>query len=352
MSRAAITLTQFLIDERRRFPTAKGDFNSLLLDVATACKTIARTVAQGKLDPLHAGGVEDDGAATRKRLEAFCHDAFVRLNEATGTLAGLASEQLGAPYPIPMGWPRGKYLLLVDPLNGAANVDVNSPVGSVFSILRTELGRDVTERDFLQPGSAQVAAGYALYGPSTMLVLTVGRGVHGFTLDPFLGDFYLTHPDLSIPADTQELAVDASNSRSWETPVQRYVNECLAGTTGARGKDFTVRWVSSMAAVAHRILLRGGVFLCPHDSKTPPVAGPLRLLYEANPLGFLVEQAGGRASTGRGALLDVAPKALHERIGLVLGSRREVERVERYHAEPSALLSGDPLFAERGLFRD
>jgi fructose-1,6-bisphosphatase I/sedoheptulose-1,7-bisphosphatase len=351
MSRAAITLTQFLIDERRRFPGATGDFNSLMLDVANACKTIARTVAQGKLDPLHMG-VEDDVATTRESLEAFSHDAFLRLKEVTGTLAGLASEQMATPYSIPLGSLRGKYLLLFDPLNGAANVDVNSPVGSVFSVLRTDRGRDVTDQDFLQPGTAQVAAGYALYGPSTMLVLTVGRGVYGFTLAPFLGEFYLTHRDIRIPDETNELAVDGSNSRAWETPVKRYVNECLAGTTGARGKDFTIRWVSSVVAVAHRILLRGGVFLYPHDARTPPVVEHLQLLYEANPLGFLIEQAGGRASTGRGRLLDVAPKELHQRIGVALGSRSEIERLERYHEEPSALLSGDPLFAERGLFRD
>ncbi len=351
-----ITLTQFLIDERRRFPGATGDFNGLILDVATACKTIARAVAVGCLDDLHGHPCEGQvivHGETQRQLDAFSNDCFLRVNEASGNLAGMASEGLPTPSQIPPDYPRGKYLLVFDPLDGSSNLDVNAPVGSVFSVLLSpEPGREVAEADFLQKGERQLAAGYALYGPSTMLVLSVGNGVHGFTLDPSLGDFRLTHRELRIPPETQEFAINSSNSRFWDTPVKRYVNECLAGTTGPRGKDFNMRWIASMVAEAHRLLLRGGVFLYPRDTQVPTSAGRLRLLYEANPLAFLIEQAGGRASTGSGPVLGVQPTTLHQRIGLVFGSRSEVERLERYHAEPHTLLSGDPLFAERGLFRD
>jgi fructose-1,6-bisphosphatase I/sedoheptulose-1,7-bisphosphatase len=349
-------LTQFLIDERKRFPSASGDFNGLILDVATACKTIAKAVAWGNLTDLH--GAHEDASVnvhgeTQKKLDVFANATFLRFNEASGTLAGMVSEEIETPYQIPEGCPRGKYLLLFDPLDGSSNIDVNAPVGTVFSILRApDSTRPVTDADFLQKGSQQVAAGYALYGPATMLVLTVGRGVHGFTLDPSLGDFVLTHPDLRIPEDTQEFSINTANSRFWEPPVKRYVDDCLKGTTGPRGKDFNMRWIAAMVADAHRLLLRGGVFLYPRDTKTPGSAGRLRLLYEANPLGFLVEQAGGRASTGAEPILGVQPTSIHQRIGLVFGSRNEVERIERYHADPNASLSGEPLFAVRGLFRD
>ena len=210
----------------------------------------------------------------------------------------------------------------------------------------------MSEADFLQPGSAQVAAGYALYGPSTMLVLTVGDGVHGFTLDPGLGEFMLTHPDLRVPQDTQEFAINASNARFWQAPVKRYVDECLAGKTGPRGKDFNMRWIASMVAEAHRILMRGGVFMYPRDTKDPDKPGRLRLLYEANPIGFIIEQAGGRASTGSQPILQVQPHALHQRIGLIFGSKNEVQRIERYHSEPDHGDPNTPLFTQRGLFRD
>jgi fructose-1,6-bisphosphatase I/sedoheptulose-1,7-bisphosphatase len=210
----------------------------------------------------------------------------------------------------------------------------------------------VTEKDFLQPGQQQVAAGYALYGPTTMLVLTVGNGAAGFTLDPNLGEFMLTHPKLQVPSDTQEFAINASNSRFWEAPIKRYVDECLAGKSGARGKDFNMRWIASMVAEAHRILMRGGVFMYPRDNKDPSKAGRLRLLYEANPIGMVMEQAGGRASTGREPMLSVKPDGLHQRIGLVFGSKNEVERIERYHAEPQPLDWHNPLFAKRSLFMD
>jgi fructose-1,6-bisphosphatase I / sedoheptulose-1,7-bisphosphatase len=359
------TLTQFLIEERRRYPDASGDFNAMVLDVALACKAIGRAVAFGELggamgnhitEGQLAGSVNVQGE-TQKKLDVISNDMFMRANEWGGHLAGMASEEMERPYNIPKQFPRGKYLLVFDPLDGSSNIDVNVSVGSIFSILRApqdviDSGRDVVVADFLQPGTKQMAAGYALYGPTTMMVLTVGTGVYGFTLDPNLGEFKLTHDRIQIPADTQEFAINASNSRFWEAPVKRYVDECLAGKTGPRGKDFNMRWIASMVAEAHRILMRGGVFMYPRDTKDPSKPGRLRLLYEANPIAMIMEQAGGRASTGREPMLKVQPTSLHQRIGLVFGSRNEVERIERYHTEPVAYRDEAPLFAERSLFRD
>jgi len=358
-----LTLTQYLIEQRRRFPGASGDFNALILDVALACKAIARAVAFGELGhslksaEVDVGGEINVQGETQKPLDVISNQVFTRLNEWGGHLAGMASEEMELPFQIPAEHARGKYLLVFDPLDGSSNIDVNVSVGSIFSVLRAPAdavasGRDVVEADFLQPGTQQVAAGYAIYGPTTMLVLTVGAGVVGFTLDPNLGEFMLTHPNIQVPADTHEFAINASNSRFWEQPVKRYVDECLAGKTGPRDKDFNMRWIASMVAEAHRILMRGGVFMYPRDTKDAAKPGRLRLLYEANPIGFIMEQAGGRASTGRQPVLGVQPSGLHQRIGLVFGSRNEVERIERYHAEPAKSERASPLFAERSLFRD
>ena len=346
------TLTRYLIEERRRFPQASGDLNALILDISLACKAIARIVAQGTLgDALQA----DAGAG--RPPGRVSSDIFIRMNEWSGQLAGMASEEMAHSFQVPPSHARGKYLLVFDPLDGAGNIDVNVSVGSIFSILRApqeaiDSGRDVVEGDFLQPGAVQVAAGYALYGPTTMFVLSVGNGVAGFTLDPTLGEFLLTHPDIQVPAQTREFAINASNHRFWEPPVKRYVDECLAGRSGVRGRDFNTRWIASTVAEVHRILMRGGVYLHPRDTREIDVPGRPRLLYEANPIGFVMEQAGGRASTGRQPMLGVKPSALHQRVGFVFGSRDEVELIERYHHEPLAREAGNPLFAERSLFRD
>lgn len=355
------TLTRYLIEQRRRFPQASGDLNALLLDVSLACKAIAHIVAFGALgegvpQAPSAGTVNVQGEV-QKPLDVLSNEIFLRMNEWNGHLAGMASEEMDEPFQIPGQYQRGKYLLVFDPLDGSSNIDVNVSVGSIFSILRApqdviDSGRDVTAADFLQPGASQVAAGYALYGPATMFVLTVGNGVVGFTLNPNLGEFLLTHENIRVPPDTQEFAINSSNSRFWEPPVKRYVDECLAGKTGARGKDFNMRWIASMVAEAHRILMRGGVFLYPRDTKDPSKPGRLRLLYEANPIGMVIEQAGGRASTGRQPMLDVQPSSLHQRIGLVFGSKTEVELIERYHHEPENREAPEPLFAERSLFRN
>jgi fructose-1,6-bisphosphatase I/sedoheptulose-1,7-bisphosphatase len=352
-AQGAKTLSRFLIEERRRHADTHADFISLVNDVRLACKRIAALIGKGALGGLHgtAGSANVHGEI-QHRLDVLSNDIFVRTTEWGGQLAGMVSEEMTEPYAIPSEYPRGRYLLLFDPLDGSSNLDVNVAVGSIFSILRCPDGcTNPLESDFLQPGCSQVCAGYAIYGPATMLVLTTGHGVHGFTLDREIGEFMLTHPDLRIPETTTEFAINASNSRHWEAPIKRYVSECQAGTAGPRGHDFNMRWIASLVAETHRILMRGGIFLYPRDRKDLTKAGRLRLLYEANPIAFIVEQAGGRASTGREPILELTPASLHERIGLIFGAREEVERIERYHIEHNDFEYDSPLFGMRTLFR-
>jgi fructose-1,6-bisphosphatase I len=331
------TITQFIIEEQRKIEGATGDFTSLLNDVVTACKVISNLVNKGGLiGVLGTAGSENVQGETQKKLDIITNEVFIKSNEWAGHLSAMASEEMDEIYPIPEGYPRGKYLLTFDPLDGSSNTDVNVSVGTIFSILRCPGERVCPHRDaFLQPGTQQVAAGYALYGPSTMMVLTTGNGVNGFTLDQDIGEFILTHRDMQIPASTREFAINASNMRFWEPPVRRYVDECLAGSEGPRGEDFNMRWIASMVAEVHRILTRGGIFMYPIDAKMKAKGGTgkLRLLYEANPMSFIVEQAGGAASTGRARILELAPEELHQRVPVILGSREEVERVVAYHAE-------------------
>ena len=348
------TLARFLIEERRRHPSSSGELNSLILDVALACTAISRRIASGALSGIlgQADAVNVQGEQQQK-LDLVANDIFLRATEWGGQLCAMASEELDDTYPIPSTYPRGKYLLAFDPLDGSSNIDVNVSVGSIFSILRAPTpGEDAGAVDFLQPGREIVAAGYAIYGPSTVLVLSVGRGVHAFTLDPQLGEFFLTQHDLRVPETTTEFAVNSSNRRFWERPVGRYIDECLAGVAGPRDKDFNMRWVASLVAEAHRILTRGGVFLYPRDTKDAMREGRLRLLYEVNPIAVLIEQAGGLATTGRTRVLDVEPTSLHQRIGFIFGCREEVERIGRYHEEPDdADAATHPLYGLRGLYR-
>ncbi len=347
------TLVRFLIEERRHHPDASGELNALILDVALACKAISNRVAQGELGGVlgSADAVNVQGEVQQK-LDVLANEYFLRACEWGGQVAGMVSEEIDDPYPLPIQYPRGKYLLIFDPLDGSSNIDVNVSVGSIFSILRApNPGADPSLEDFLQPGTEQVCAGYAIYGPSTMLVLTVGTGVYAFTLDPGLGEFFLSRAQITIPSHTGEFAINASNRRFWEPAVQRYIDECLAGQTGTRAKDFNMRWVASLVAETHRILTRGGVFLYPRDSKDPSKPGRLRLLYEANPIAFLVEQAGGLASTGRGRLLEVTPTTLHQRVPLIFGAAEEVRRIENYHTDSNDRPDGLPLYGIRGLYR-
>ena len=326
------TVTHFIIEAMRE-KQGHGNLTLLLNDVVTACKVISDQVNHGALvGALGSAGSENIQGETQKKLDILSNDIFLRFNEVGGHLAGMASEEMDDPYALPEGAPRGKYLLLFDPLDGSSNIDVNVSVGTIFSILKCPEGvtHPVVE-DFLQPGTTQVCAGYALYGPSSMLVLTTGEGVNGFTLDQNIGEFMLTHPDMTIPEDTREFAINASNSRFWEAPVKRYVDECLAGEEGPRGENFNMRWIASMVAEVHRILVRGGIFMYPMDERMRSKGGKLRLMYEANPMGYIVEQAGGVCSTGRERIMDIKPSGLHQRVPVILGSKNEVDRVVSYH---------------------
>jgi len=348
------TLSKFLIQQLNGIEGA-SDLGALLVDVAAAVKAISAMTAKGALgDILGEMGTTNGQGETQQKLDVVANLVMLRSCEWGGLVAGMASEELDEPYCLPSEYTRGRHLLLFDPLDGSSNTDVNVSVGTIFSVLRHEKAPPPTMSDYLQPGLRQVAAGYAIYGPATMLVITVGKGTHGFTLDREIGNFILTHPNLRIPTDTSEFAINTSNARFWEPPVHRYVTECQAGKTGDRGRDFNMRWIASLVAEVHRILMRGGVFIYPKDAKDRTKPGRLRLLYEANPMSLLVEHAGGRASTGERRMLEVVPEALHQRVPLILGSRHEVERIERYHAEHANGTDrpySSPLFSERSMFR-
>lgn len=348
MQDGATTLSQFVAEEQRRFPGATGELTSLLNNIATACKVIANAVARG--------GLTAEDQDVRKYLEDQANRVMVRSSLWAGQLAGLASEDEESITSIPSHLPRGKYLLLFDALNGSGNLDINFMAGTIFSILRApDTTRPATTEDFLQAGAKQVCAGMVQYGASTRMVLTLGNGVNCFTLDRDIGEFVLTQRNMSVPTEASTFAINASNERFWEPPVKRYVEECLSGKTGPRGRDFGMRWVASLVAEAYRVLIRGGVFLYPLDEKTRGQGGRLGLLYEANPISFIMEQAGGAATTGRQRVMDVEPKELHQPSPFIFGSKSEVDLIARYHqeyqngTEPEAFAS--PLFSSRSLFR-
>ena len=329
-----ISLTRYLVEHQRVHALIPADLRLLLEVVARACKSISHAVNKGALGgALGSAESENVQGEVQKKLDIIANEVLIEANEWGGHLAAMASEEMEGIYIVPNRYPQGEYLLLFDPLDGSSNIDVNVSIGTIFSVLRKPDGpAGVAESDFLQPGHQQVAAGYCVYGPQTTLTLTVGDGVAMFTLDREQGSFVLTQENVRIPADTKEFAINMSNMRHWDEPVTRYVDECLAGATGPRGKDFNMRWVASMVADVHRILMRGGVFLYPWDKREPAKPGKLRLMYEANPMGWLVEQAGGSATNGHQRILDIEPGQLHQRVSVILGSRNEVERVTRYYA--------------------
>jgi fructose-1,6-bisphosphatase I len=329
-----VALTQFIIEQQRGLPDASGTFSMLLNNIVTACKEISHLVNRGNLvGVLGSAESENVQGEVQKKLDIITNDIMVNALNWTGHLAGMASEEVDDIITIPDQYPKGKYLALFDPLDGSSNIDVNLAVGTIFSILRCREGVDPAPEDFLRKGSEQVCAGFVLYGPSTMMVLTTGHGVNGFTLDQDIGEFILTHPNMRIPEETSEFAINMSNKRFWEPPVQRYIDECLQGVEGPRGKNFNMRWIASLVAEVYRILTRGGVFLYPLDLRDPSKPGKLRIMYEANPMAFVIEQAGGACSTGRERILDIKPTGIHQRVPLVLGSKKEVERIEAYHRE-------------------
>jgi fructose-1,6-bisphosphatase I len=328
-----VSLTRFLIEKERHNPPLSSDLRHLLEVVSMACKAISIAIGKGGLaDVLGAAGSENVQGEAQKKLDIISNEIFLEANEWGGHLAAMASEEMEFPYTIPRRHPKGEYLLLFDPLDGSSNIDINVSVGTIFSVLNCPEG--VVEPDelaFLQPGTQQVCAGYAVYGPTTLLVLALGDGVNAFTLDRETGEFHLTQQNMRIPVDTREFAINASNLRFWESPVKRYIDELLAGKEGPRKDDFNMRWVASMVAEVHRIMSRGGIFLYPLETKTQDKGGKLRLMYEANPMAFIIEHAGGAATTGRERILDIKPARLHQRVPVILGSKSEVERVTSYH---------------------
>lgn len=335
MSQKPVSLTQYLVEQQRKHGRIPGQLRLLIEVVARACKRIAINVNKGALgDVLGTAGSENVQGEVQKKLDIIANEVLIEANEWGGALAAMASEEMDTFHVVPNRYPQGEYLLLFDPLDGSSNIDVNVSIGTIFSVLRKLSDHEsITERDFLQPGTRQAAAGYCLYGPQTVLVLTVGDGVAMFTLDREMGSWVLTHETVSVPADTKEFAINMSNMRHWDAPVKRYIDECLAGKEGPRGKDFNMRWVASMVTDIHRILSRGGIFLYPWDKREPDKPGKLRLMYEANPMAFLIEQAGGAATNGHQRIMEIQPTKLHERVSVMLGSKNEVEHVTKLHRE-------------------
>lgn len=330
-----VSLTQHLVEEQRLHNTIPAELRLLIEVVARACKRISYSVSKGALgEVLGSAETENIQGEVQKKLDVISNEILLEANEWGGHLAAMASEEMETIHPIPNRYPKGEYLLLFDPLDGSSNIDVNVSIGTIFSVLKAPEGMaEPTEEAFMQPGTAQVAAGYAVYGPQTMLVLTTGDGVHCFTLDREMGSWVLTQSDMRIPETTKEFAINMSNKRHWHAPVQRYVDEMLAGKTGARGKDFNMRWIASMVADVHRILNRGGIFMYPADMRDPSQPGKLRLMYEANPMAMIVEQAGGAATDGKQRIMEIPPTKLHQRVPVFLGSKEEVELVTRYHQD-------------------
>ena len=329
-----ISLTRYLVEQQRIDGHIPPELRLLIEVVARACKGISQAVNKGALgDVMGTAGSENVQGEIQKKLDIIANEVLIEANEWGGHLAAMASEEMDSIYVVPNRYPQGEYLLMFDPLDGSSNIDVNVSIGTIFSVLKKAEGNHgVEESDFLQAGSSQVAAGYCVYGPQTTLVLTVGDGVAMFTLDREQGSFLLIEENVKIPENTQEFAINMSNMRHWDEPVKRYIDECLQGKEGPRGKDFNMRWIASMVADVHRILCRGGVFLYPWDKREPEKAGKLRLMYEANPMSWLIEQAGGVATNGKQRILDIQPTQLHERVSVVLGSKNEVERVTAYHS--------------------
>lgn len=327
----AISFTQYL-QRQKNAGQINAELASLLGCVAQTCKQISISVAQGALaGVLGSAGSENVQGEEQKKLDVISNTMMIDGCVWSGALAGMASEEMDEILPIPQEHPTGDYLILFDPLDGSSNIDVNVSIGTIFSILKRTGTGTISEKEFLQKGRNQIAAGYCLYGPQTILTLTIGYGVCMFTLDHSIGEFILTREHVTVSPDTKEFAINMSNQRHWDRPVKQYIDECLSGEDGIRGKNFNMRWVASMVAEVHRILMRGGIFLYPWDKRDPKKPGKLRLMYEANPMSFLIEQAGGKATNGKENILDVEPQKLHERVSVILGAKNEVERVTNYH---------------------
>jgi len=331
------TLTQFLIEQQREAGTLQPQLRLLIEVVARSCKAISHAIGKGALgNVLGSLDSENVQGEVQKKLDVIANEMLLEANEWGGHLAAMASEEMETIHLVPNRYPKGEYLLLFDPIDGSSNIDVDLSVGTIFSVLRaaeTASGADVTENDFLQAGQTQVAAGYAVYGPQTILVLTVGAGVHEFTLDREVGSWVMTDTNIRMPGGKREFAINTSNARQWSAEVTQFIDDRVAGAEGPLGKDYNMRWTGSMVADAHRILKRGGVFLYPRDVRQPGKVGKLRLMYEGNPMAMLMEQAGGAATDGEQRILSIEPSSLHQRIGLIMGDPAEVEAITTAYRE-------------------
>mgnify|MGYP001072540954 CR=1 FL=1 len=327
------TLTRFLIEQQREAQALTPQLRLLIETVARACKTISHAVGKGALgEVLGSLDSENVQGEVQKKLDVIANELILEANEWGGHLAAMASEEMETIHPIPNRYPKGEYLMLFDPIDGSSNIDVDLSVGTIFSVLKAPddvSGREVTEKDFLQQGRNQVAAGYAIYGPQTLLVLSVGTGVYEFTLDREVGAWLMTDANMKMPQGRCEFAINMSNRRQWSLGITRYIDERVLGAQGPCGKDYNMRWTASMVADVHRILKRGGIFMYPSDSRHENKA-KLRLMYEANPMAFLVEQAGGAATNGFIPIMDIEAVGLHQRVGVVLGDVEEVNAVTAY----------------------
>ena len=312
---------------------ADAHMGVLISAIAEVSQSISAAVHKGALGGvLGSAGSENVQGETQKKLDIIANDMILDALAATGVVAGMASEELDDCSPVP-GHSDRPFLVLFDPLDGSSNIDVNVSIGTIFSVLPNPDVGEITNESFLQPGTEQLAAGYVVYGPQTSLVLTFGRGVVAFTLDREAGQYIQTSESMDVPEDTKEFAINMSNQRHWYKPVQRYIAELLEGKTGVRGKDFNMRWIASMVADVHRVLTRGGIFMYPKDLRDPNKPGKLRLMYEANPMSMLIEQAGGKSFDATQRILDIQPSELHQRCAVMLGSANEVQRVSDYHKD-------------------
>jgi fructose-1,6-bisphosphatase I len=329
MGQFPLTLSRFIIRSQTEHPGATGEFSSLLSQIGLVGKVIAHDLRRaGLINILGTTGETNVQGETVKKLDEIANDTFLRAFQGDGLVCALGSEEMEQMVPLPENWPQGKYMLLFDPLDGSSNTDCNMPLGSIFSVLKhTRTDRPPAESDLLKKGIEQVAAGYLLFGSSTMLMYTAGHGVHGFTLDPSIGEYLLSHERIRIPERGKVYATNEGNRHKWTPGMQKYI-EFLKTPDKATGRPYSGRYSGCLVADVHRILLGGGVYLYPGEVDKPE--GKLRLLYEANPLGMVVEQAGGRASTGTMRILDIEPKRLHQRVPLIIGSQGDVDTVEAF----------------------
>ena len=330
MTARIITIEHHILEQQRLFPEATGEFTNLLYDIALAAKIISREVSKaGLVEILGLTGEENVQGEQVMKLDVFANETFIHMNNHAGRLCAMASEENPDIIPIPEGYPTGKYVLVFDPLDGSANIDMNVSIGTIFSVHRkVSAGQRGALKDFLQPGYKQAAAGYIIYGSSTMMVYTSGQGVHGFTLDPSVGEFLLSHPNIQIPPRGKYYSTNEGNYHYWSEGVRRYV-DYLKASDEATGRPYSARYIGTLVADFHRNLLAGGIFMYPADTKDPQrLHGKLRLLYEAAPLAFIVEQAGGRASDGMQDIMRIQPESLHQRVSLFIGSREDVDEAE------------------------